>query len=77
MNEELCHRNMAFTLYQADEMPQMSMGEPTVEKLGGRRLQGLRRHHQPQGDADDPGPGGAEHRRAARTSSPSTARASR
>ena len=34
MNEELCHRNMAFTLYQADEMPQMSMGESTVENLG-------------------------------------------
>jgi hypothetical protein len=34
MNEELCHRNMAFTLYQADEMPLMSMGETKVEKLG-------------------------------------------
>jgi hypothetical protein len=34
MNEELCHRNMAFTLYQADEMPQMKMGETKVEKLG-------------------------------------------
>ena len=27
MNEELCHRNMAFSLYQADEMPQMKAGE--------------------------------------------------
>ena len=35
MNEELCHRNMAFSLYQADEMPQMKAGEPTVEALGG------------------------------------------
>ena len=35
MNEELCHRNMAFTLYQADEMPQMKAGETTVEALGG------------------------------------------
>jgi len=35
MNEELCHRNMAFTLYQADQMPQMKMGETTVEDLGG------------------------------------------
>ena len=35
MNEELCHRNMAFSLYQADEMPQMKMGESTVEALGG------------------------------------------
>jgi hypothetical protein len=35
MNEELCHRNMAFTLYQADEMPQMNAGETTVEPLGG------------------------------------------
>jgi hypothetical protein len=35
MNEELCHRNMAFTLYQADEMPQMKIGETKVEKLGG------------------------------------------
>jgi hypothetical protein len=34
MNEELCHRNMAFTLYQADEMPRMQMGESKVEKLG-------------------------------------------
>lgn len=33
MNEELCHRNMAFTLYQADELPQMSMGETKVEKI--------------------------------------------
>jgi len=35
MNEELCHRNMAFTLYQADEMPLIRMGETSVEKLGG------------------------------------------
>jgi hypothetical protein len=35
MNEELCHRNMAFTLYQADEMPQMNAGETAVEPLGG------------------------------------------
>ena len=34
MNEELCHRNMAFTLYQADEMPMMKMGEHKVEKIG-------------------------------------------
>jgi hypothetical protein len=34
MNEELCHRNMAFTLYQAEEMPQVRFGETTVEKLG-------------------------------------------
>jgi Zinc carboxypeptidase len=35
MNEELCHRNMAFTLYQADEMPQMKAGETKVEAIGG------------------------------------------
>jgi hypothetical protein len=35
MNEELCHRNMAFTLFQADEMPQMTMGETKVEAIGG------------------------------------------
>jgi hypothetical protein len=35
MNEELCHRNMAFSLYQADEMPLMKAGERTVEALGG------------------------------------------
>lgn len=35
MNEELAHRNMAFTLYQADQMPRMQMAEPTVERLGG------------------------------------------
>ncbi len=34
MNEELCHRNMSFTLYQADEMPMMKMGSHKVEKLG-------------------------------------------
>jgi len=34
MNEELCHRNMAFTLYQADEMPLVKIGETTVEKAG-------------------------------------------
>ncbi len=32
MSEELCHRNMAFTLYQADEMPLVKMGEASVEK---------------------------------------------
>jgi hypothetical protein len=35
MNEELCHRNMAFSLYQADEMPLIRMGEISVEKVGG------------------------------------------
>jgi hypothetical protein len=35
MNEELCHRNMAFTLYQADEMPMVKLGETSVEKVGG------------------------------------------
>lgn len=35
MNEELCHRNMAFSLYQADEMPQMKSGETKVEPIGG------------------------------------------
>jgi len=34
MNEELAHRNMAFTLYQADEMPMMNMGDYKVEKIG-------------------------------------------
>jgi hypothetical protein len=34
MNEELCHRNMAWTLYQADEMPQVTFGPSKVEKLG-------------------------------------------
>jgi hypothetical protein len=35
MNEELCHRNMAFSLYQADEMPLIRVGETSVEKVGG------------------------------------------
>jgi hypothetical protein len=35
MSEELCHRNMAFSLYQADEMPMIKMGEASVEKVGG------------------------------------------
>jgi hypothetical protein len=34
MNEELCHRNMAWTLYQADEMPKVAFGPSKVEKLG-------------------------------------------
>lgn len=34
MNEELCHRNMAFSLYQADEMPKMEIGETSVKKIG-------------------------------------------
>jgi len=34
MNEELCHRNMAFTLYQADEMPMITIGETEVEHIG-------------------------------------------
>ena len=39
MNEELCHRNMAFTLYQADEMPMIKVGEVSAEKLGGNVFQ--------------------------------------
>jgi hypothetical protein len=35
MLEELCHRNMAFTLYQADEMPKIEIGETSVDKLEG------------------------------------------
>jgi len=35
MNEELCHRNMAFTLYQAGEMPKISLGETKVELISG------------------------------------------
>lgn len=34
MNEELCHRNMAFSLYQAGEMPRMSLGDTKVEPIG-------------------------------------------
>jgi hypothetical protein len=34
MNEELCHRNMAFTLHQAAEMPLMRLSQPAVESLG-------------------------------------------
>jgi len=39
MNEELCHRNMAFTLYHADEMPKMEVGEYQVKKLGNNVFQ--------------------------------------
>jgi hypothetical protein len=35
MSMELFHRNMAFTLYHADQMPLMRMGQTTVERLGG------------------------------------------
>ncbi len=34
MNEELCHRNMAFSLYQAGEMPKISLGDTRVELIG-------------------------------------------
>jgi len=33
MSMELFHRNMAFTLYHADSMPLMSMGETSVERI--------------------------------------------
>ncbi|HPW17121.1 MAG TPA: M14 family metallopeptidase [Candidatus Aminicenantes bacterium] len=35
MNEELCHRNMAFSLYQADEMPLVRLDDAEVERIGG------------------------------------------
>ncbi len=35
MSMETFHRNMAFTLYHADEMPIMRMGETRVETMGG------------------------------------------
>lgn len=35
MNEELCHRNMAFSLYQADQMPLVRMDGAEVERVGG------------------------------------------
>lgn len=35
MNEELSHRNMAFTLYNADQMPNVRFGDTSVEKVSG------------------------------------------
>jgi hypothetical protein len=35
LSMELFHRNMAFTLHHADQMPLMSMGETSVERVGG------------------------------------------
>jgi hypothetical protein len=35
MGMELFHRNMAFTLYHADQMPLMTMGDATVERVNG------------------------------------------
>ncbi len=35
LSMELFHRNMAFTLYHADQMPLMSMGEANVEPVNG------------------------------------------
>ncbi|KAF0244199.1 MAG: peptidase m14 carboxypeptidase [Planctomycetota bacterium] len=32
--EEECHRNMAFTLYHADQMPRLSLDAPAVRALG-------------------------------------------
>ena len=34
MLEELCHRNMAFTLFHADQMPMVRIDEIRIEKLG-------------------------------------------
>ncbi|MCH8045338.1 MAG: peptidase M14 [Planctomycetes bacterium] len=33
--EEECHRNMAFTLYHADQMPQVAVSDVQVKQLGG------------------------------------------
>jgi hypothetical protein len=35
MSMELFHRNMAFTLHHADQMPHLAMGETTVQKVEG------------------------------------------
>ncbi len=35
MIEELCHRNAAFVLYHADQMPRLEFGEVEVKPLGG------------------------------------------
>jgi hypothetical protein len=35
LSMELFHRNMAFTLYHADQMPLMAMGETSVERVEG------------------------------------------
>jgi hypothetical protein len=35
MLEEECHRNAAFTLFHAAEMPRLSFGEPLVKDMGG------------------------------------------
>ncbi|MFM7259792.1 MAG: M14 family metallopeptidase [bacterium] len=35
MLEEECHRNAAFTIFHASEMPRLSFGEPAVRDLGG------------------------------------------
>jgi hypothetical protein len=35
MSMELFHRNMSFTLYHADQMPLMTMGETSVERIEG------------------------------------------
>jgi hypothetical protein len=35
MLEEECHRNMAFTLYHADQMPQVGIQSTAVKPLGG------------------------------------------
>ena len=72
MNEELCHRNMAFSLYQADEMPLMKAGESTVEALGGGVHRVRVELHEYQADADDPRQGGGEQRRASRPADAST-----
>lgn len=39
MLEELCHRNTAFTLYHADQMPILSFSDIEVERMGGNTWQ--------------------------------------
>lgn len=39
MIEEECHRNMAFTLYHADQLPQVSLRSVEVEELGNGLVQ--------------------------------------
>ncbi|MCK7499759.1 MAG: hypothetical protein MZW92_62170 [Comamonadaceae bacterium] len=77
MNEELCHRNMAFSLYQADEMPLVRMGETEVEKIGGDVYRVFVDIANPKVAPTDHGPGGPERHGPARPPARRRARASR
>ncbi len=67
MNEELCHRNMAFSLYPGRRDAADVERRDEGGGAGRRRLPCAGGFHERQGDADDPREGGGEQRRPPRS----------